>query len=93
MEKQKDMKFWSLPVEATLEKLNSNTNGLTSKEAETRLKVQGENTIKGRKNTSTLMLFLNQFKNPIVIILIIATCISAFTGEWIDATIILSINC
>ncbi len=37
------------------------------------------------------MAFLSQFKNPIILILIVATGISAATGEWIDAMIILTI--
>jgi P-type Mg2+ transporter len=91
MEQLDNQKFWSVPVEETLKRLNTDKTGLTSKEAEIRLKEQGENTIEDHKNASMVVLFLNQFKNPIVIILIIATCISAATGEWIDATIILSI--
>jgi P-type Mg2+ transporter len=91
MEKSGDMNYWSQPVDTILQQFNSNRNGLTSKEAEIRLKAQGENTIEEHKDTSMLMLFFSQFKNPIIIILIIATSISAVMGEWIDATIILLI--
>ncbi len=38
-----------------------------------------------------LGLFLNQFKSPIVIILIFATVFSAFLKDWVDAIIILLI--
>jgi len=91
MGKPKDMDFWSLPSETILQMLNTSRRGLTSEDAESRLKEQGENTIAGKKDTSKIMLFFSQFKNPIVIILIIATSISAVMGEWIDATIILFI--
>ena len=36
-------------------------------------------------------LFLNQFKSPIVLILVFATVVSAFLGDWVDAAIILLI--
>jgi Mg2+-importing ATPase len=38
-----------------------------------------------------LGLFLNQFKSPIVLILIFATILSAFLKDWVDAIIILLI--
>lgn len=90
MDKTK-IKYWSISTTEALEQFHSDINGLTDEEAAIRLKENGENTIKKQKKTSQLIMFLNQFKNPIVIILIIATIISAVTGEWIDASIILLI--
>jgi len=91
MQKQDITKYWSLPPSVALQYFDSITTGLTSEEATLRLKKYGENSIKEQKKASQFMLFINQFKNPIIIILIIATVISALTGEWIDATIILTI--
>jgi P-type Mg2+ transporter len=91
MQKQDDIKYWSLTLDAVLQLFHSKEEGLTSEDAASRLKKNGENTIQEQKKTSQLVLFLNQFKNPIIIILIIATAISAATGEWIDASIILLI--
>lgn len=86
-----DIKYWTVSTTEALEQFHSDINGLTEDDAALRLKENGENTIKKQKKTSQLIMFLNQFKNPIVIILIIATIISAVTGEWIDASIILLI--
>lgn len=91
MQGQDGIKYWSLTLDAALQLFHSTAAGLTSEDAAARLKEHGENTIREQKKTSQLVLFLNQFKNPIIIILIIATAISAATGEWIDATIILLI--
>jgi P-type Mg2+ transporter len=91
MQKQDDIKYWSLTLDAVLQLFHSKEEGLTSEDAASRLKKNGENTIQEQKKNSQLVLFLNQFKNPIIIILIIATAISAATGEWIDASIILLI--
>lgn len=91
MNKIKDIKYWSMPSESVLEYFKLTTDGLNSDEARSRLEEYGKNTIKDKKKTSNLILFLNQFKNSIIIILIIATSISAATGELIDASIILTI--
>ena len=83
-----DIKYWSIPADEALKQFTSDINGLKSEDAALRLKENGENSIKKQKKTSQIIMLLNQFKNPIVIILIIATLISASTGEWIDASII-----
>lgn len=83
--------YWSLSSSQVLDELNSTPNGLTSKDAEERLKSDGPNVLVPKKKTMGFLVFLKQFKNPIIIILLIATLISAFTGEWVDATIILLI--
>ncbi len=91
MESQNGVKYWSRSEEEILASFHLTLDGLTSKQAEARLIEYGENTIKKKRKSSGLTLFLSQFKNPIIIILIIATSISAVTGEWIDALIILAI--
>lgn len=86
-----EFKYWSMPAEDVLKNLNSTPAGLTSNEAALRLKKHGENVIKKKKQDTQLMLFLNQFRNPIIIILIVATAISGVTGELTDALIIATI--
>ena len=80
-------KYWSMSAEDVMKNLNSMPAGLTSKEAALRLKKHGENVIKKKKQDTQLILFLNQFRNPIIIILIVATVISGVTGELTDALI------
>ena len=84
-------KYWSMSAEDVMKNLNSTPAGLTSKEAALRLKKHGENVIKKKKQDTQLILFLNQFRNPIIIILIVATAISGVTGELTDALIIATI--
>jgi len=83
--------YWSKPAESVLAHFETSLEGLSANDAALRLREYGENMISAKKKTSQWMLFLNQFKNPIVIILLIATIISSVTGEWIDAIIILLI--
>ncbi|WP_051585821.1 calcium-transporting P-type ATPase, PMR1-type [Caldanaerobius polysaccharolyticus] len=63
-------------------------DGLSQKEAESRLKTYGPNELVKKTEISPLMLFLEQFKNFIVIVLLIATAISYFLGEVADAATI-----
>lgn len=65
--------------------------GLTSIEAKKRLKENGENRLESGKKQSVVMLFLSQFKDVMVLILLAATVISAFMGEVYDALTMIAI--
>jgi len=83
--------YWSLSAERLLAALRSSGDGLQQLEAEYRLKQYGLNALKIQRRATALGLFLNQFKSPLVLILIFATVVSAFLGEWIDAVIVLAV--
>jgi len=83
--------YWGVPAEELLAQLGSSSNGLTAAEAQRRLKESGPNTLKVRRPASPWGLFLNQFKSPLVIILLFAVIVSMIAGEWTDALVILTI--
>lgn len=83
--------FWSKPVTEIAQSVNSSITGLSEKDAQAILRRVGPNRIQARERVTPLGLFLNQFKSPIVLILILATVISAFLQDWADAVIILLI--
>ncbi len=83
--------YWKMTSAAVLRSLNSAPGGLTDADAANRLIKYGENTIKEKKQTTPLALLLSQFKNPIILIMIVATAISAATGNWLDSLVIFSI--
>ncbi len=83
--------YWSSNTSDAIISLESNIDGLSDDVAKNRLSIYGENSVRDNKNYSTIILFINQFKNPIMIIMIIATIISGLTGDWIDSLIILVI--
>jgi Mg2+-importing ATPase len=83
--------FWSLPEEDLLQQLQSSASGIIISEAQKRLDTYGLNVLQGHKQSTALELFINQFKSPIIILLLIATLISAFLQDWVDAAIILVI--
>lgn len=77
--------------EDVISSLKSDPSGLTEEESAVRLKRFGENTIKTQGKIAPISLFLNQFKNPIMLILIVATLISGLTSDWLDSLIIMTI--
>lgn len=60
--------------------------GLTSAEAAERLARFGPNQLKARRQ-SALLQFLSRFRNPLVLILLAASAISAATGDVTSATV------
>jgi len=62
--------------------------GLTEDEVKKRLEKYGYNELKKEEKISPFILFINQFKNILIIILIVAIVLSALVGEVVDAVII-----
>lgn len=83
--------YWSLTPANILQKLQSSIEGLSNEEAQKRLKEYGYNEIEKQKSATKFVLFLNQLKNPIILILVFGTIVSASTGDLSDAAIILAI--
>ncbi len=80
--------YWRQTTESLVSQFNSALSGLTSDEARRRLEQSGPNTLKVSHRDTPVMLFLRQFKSPIIIILLFATIVSALLGDWVDAVII-----
>lgn len=67
---------------------NSSINGLTDKQVEENRKLYGKNVIKEKEKKSTARIFLDQFQDMLVIILIISAIISIFLNE-IESTLVI----
>ncbi|WP_337019551.1 calcium-translocating P-type ATPase, SERCA-type [Oceanobacillus massiliensis] len=86
------MKWYQLDAEKVEQKLHVTANrGLTSKQAEERRKQYGENILEAKKNTSKWLIFLKQFQDFMVIVLLAATLIAGLLGEFVDAIAIMFI--
>ncbi len=72
----------------TTDKTRAATSGLTAQEAAARLDQCGPNEPAATHHYSILSDLLHEFKNPLVLILVIAAAASAFLGEKVDAGII-----
>ena len=83
--------FWSIAATEMLQQLQATAQGLTTDEARARLTRYGTNLLKPKKKSDALTLLVSQFESPIILILFIATGLSFFLGDPIDAFIILTI--
>ncbi len=85
--------YYKLEKEEVVKKLNSSINGLEEDEVKKRLSQNGLNKLKETKNKGIIYKFLCQFKDLMLIILIISAILSAFvsvkTGEGFTDTIII----
>lgn len=77
-----------------LQSVKTSENGLSKKEAKKRLEQNGENVIQGKKRRSKLQILLAQFKNFMVILLLVVGILSLFyamfeTHDYLDSIVIL----
>jgi Mg2+-importing ATPase len=84
--------YWSESQETVARRLGMDPKeGLTSGEAELRSKKYGKNVVRAVRIATPVRLLLNQFKTPIVLLLIAAAILSYFLEDAHDAVIILVI--
>ncbi len=83
--------FYKKSSEEVLNELKSNISGLSIKEAKSRLEKYGYNELAEKSKVPTWKLFLDSFKDPLVIILLIAALVQVFLGEVIESSIIFAV--
>jgi P-type Mg2+ transporter len=83
--------YWAQSPQAILDQLGTNLKGLTPEDAEKRLAIFGANLLNSKRKTDTLTLLINQFRSPLVLVLIIAAMLALFLGDTVNAGIILVI--
>lgn len=83
--------YYQLSSEETLNRLKSTTNGLSREEVLKRQSEHGRNTIPQPKSKTLLRIFLSQFLNPLIYVLMAAAVISVFTSDVRDAIFIMAI--
>lgn len=87
MEKQ----YYLQTKDEVLKEFHTSSDGLSTKQAEENLAKYGKNALVEGKKKTTFQVFLEQFKDLMVIILIIAAVISAFTGELESTLVIIAV--
>ncbi|OGF99333.1 hypothetical protein A2Y99_01720, partial [Candidatus Gottesmanbacteria bacterium RBG_13_37_7] len=86
------MSFYNQSIHSVEKKLATNIEtGLTQKEARIRLRKHGPNLLPTPAKPPLILKFFNQFKDVLILILLIATAISLLLGEMIDAVAIATI--
>lgn len=81
----------SLSESEVLEKLKTSDYGLSDEEVRSRQKVYGYNELYKKKSKSILKLTLYELKDPMIIILILASILSFFLDEFVEGYVILFI--
>ncbi len=85
------MNWYSIPVEETLEQTGSKQEGLDDATVQQKLAEHGKNELKAKKKKSPLVIFLRQFLDVMILVLIVAAIVSSFIGEFSDTIVIIVI--
>ena len=83
--------YYEKTVKDIEEELKTGSSGLSANEAATRRRKYGANTLPKKKKDSIVKIFLSEFTDPIVLLLLVAIVTSFLVGEIIDAIAILCI--
>ncbi len=79
-------------VQETLQKLETDEQGLTSEEARDRLEKFGPNTLPQGTKRGPLMRFILQFHNVLIYVLLGAVVVTALLQEWLDSAVIFGVT-
>ena len=90
--KTNDLSWHALRTDEVLKQLDTLADqGLSDEEAQRRLQTYGPNQLAEKPPTSFLQMLWDQFNNFVVMLLIVASVISAFLGDYVEAAAILAI--
>ena len=86
-----EKKFWSLPETDVVDILETDVrDGITEDESARRLTIYGANIIEPERRAVGLLILLEQFKSPLIIILAVAGVVTLLTGHIRDSVFILA---
>lgn len=84
-------KYFSLTTDEVLKKLNVSEKGLASDQVSKKLEIEGYNELKEKKKQGMVTVFLNQFKDLLVLILIAAAIISMISHNVESTAVIFTV--
>lgn len=85
-------KNWhAIPIDDLFSELNSRPGGLTQQEASEYLQKYGLNRLKPPVSRGVLLRFLDQFRNVLIYVLLVAGLVTALMGHWVDTAVILGV--
>ncbi|GEN58067.1 calcium-transporting ATPase [Halolactibacillus alkaliphilus] len=83
------MAYYQKSQEDTLKELKASMEGLSKEEVVSRLERDGYNELEQEQQASTWKLFLDAFKDAMVIVLLIAAAVQMLLGEYIETIVIM----
>ena len=81
-------KYYQMDAKKVLEDLNTGDDGLSDAEAKKRLQRYGKNELRAKIRVPLWLLFLSQFRELLILILILGGLVSYFIGNYRDGSII-----
>ncbi|MBM3248047.1 MAG: HAD-IC family P-type ATPase [Candidatus Omnitrophica bacterium] len=83
------LEWYQQTIEEVFSHLQTSRAGLADQEAKARLDKYGLNQLLSKKKESRLLIFIKQFKSPLIYILLFAALVSLFVGKTTNALVIL----
>lgn len=83
--------FYQMSYDAVIKQLNSQTTGLSSEDVSKQRETHGSNLLEESESVSTAIIFLSQFKDFLVIILMVAAAVSAMMGKLESTLVIIAV--
>ena len=80
--------YWTLDSEALLSRLGSTRRGISPRQARRRLSTARLHGRDWHQADTAIRILLNQFRNPLVLILLAASSLSAFMTDWMEAAMV-----
>ncbi|HEY7059816.1 MAG TPA: magnesium-translocating P-type ATPase [Vicinamibacterales bacterium] len=84
-------RYWTVDPSDLMQQLDTSPQGLSRHEADRRLEKYGRNEVREQRPLSRLATLGRQVRNPLLLLLVFAASASGFSGEWIDAAIVMTI--
>ena len=85
------MDYYKESNETVLSSLNTSTEGIMTEDVKKRQEEQGFNEISRKDRQSTLSMFIDTFKDPLVIVLLIVAIVQIVLGEAVESLIIFAV--
>jgi Ca2+-transporting ATPase len=85
------MYYYDKKIVDIYKKLNTDEHGLSGDEVQRRLDEHGLNELESGRANIPLLIFLHQFRDPLVIILIIAAAVALLIADYIDSLVIFAV--
>jgi Ca2+-transporting ATPase len=81
-------RWHTVPVDEAMARLDSSRQGLSRTEAAKRLEIHGPNELQSLSRETAWHIFVAQFKNVLILILLAGTIVSGFLGHTLEAVVI-----
>lgn len=85
------MKWYQLDLKDVFDKLETDINGITETDARERRNKYGLNALPEGEGISRIKIIIDQFKSPLIYILMVSAVITAILGEYIDTGVIIAV--